>query len=486
MTYNRLKTENVIRQLTREWISLEDSTLPERDYFSSFKSTKLLELDAGALHSIYLSGQLNEAQIVCMKAFLSASRIKTLNERNFKKIDEKLGTINENRNRDLIIEGWLGDMFGKAKEKAQEIGTTVGDALSGGWSEIKKIWSQFSEFIEKLCVGLYEQMKQYLKIVKDRAMGTYERVKNKALELAQAKVEEAGGKDKIASEAKKLGATNSHFFGGGFIDWWKDGLDNIKSGEMKSDISELKKIRNDLLRSKGVISSLLMMNESGDELHLSDVFGKYPKLKGIADFFIHAAGAIVSPMAKIAQLAIKKGTAFILKGCSQISKATRGPGVFSFVVVPLILGEITEMIVSNLGLEEALIAAVNPVLGGLAALKHAMHFTHKLHQVLMIIGIITVFANLMTQMVKTIDPDSFEHSAHHDRQENGDDLKKKFELAAAEYKKKFPNRNAPKFEDLSASEVNSFIEKIKSAQNLAKNENVNIKNRRKQNKQRFI
>jgi hypothetical protein len=453
-------TELVLRQVIREWSAFEVST--NRNLRRSFKKIDktFVQFDRSALSAIYSSGYLNEAQVYAVSAFLKTNKISNLNESNFRRVDSKISLIKEN-NKELIVESWLGDMWNSAKKKASELGTTVKDALTGGWDSIKKIWGNFKELIvemKEIIMGFIRNLYDYSK---KKIVETIKTIKQEASESIKKKIEEVSKPDELHNETSKL-KTMSDFFHEKGLKFFSKTLDKAVDGNVNPSVKESKLSRNKLLKDAKILKAISELshtiNESGEADHIQSALIKDPHLKMIWEWFLHAVGFVLSPLTKLAHFGSKYATKLALENTSKFSAWMNGPGPFVFDVYPVIFSEVAEILGTLFHFDDWVLSLI-PGVAIIKAYKKILHLHHNivnyLHKVFMLFAIGTILHNVIKQYDIASNPEAYSHG-------DPKELEASFNKAVSNYKKKYPNRNAPDFKDLDHDQINDFIKRFKS------------------------
>ena len=336
-------------------------------------------LDQDSIGSMLTSGFFNVNESNALSILFSKTGTRHLNESSMRSLDKTVTKIVETNEVDMVLlEGFFGDIWDGLKK----MGDKAKDAILGGWGKVKAIWGEFKEIIQELVNNVRGGMEKLFDNGKNMAMGEYNKLKTKATETVNAafsKLDDVNEKKKLADDLGDAYETGqwvgSKFKGivtGAQAKWFTDtlagkgtpeepvkvnpdqvdaGFDELKKEESVVSLKSLVKERNELFSNSKVLkelyeSSKRRLNEGAGAAHLEDVI-KNPVLKKIVGYGVNLLQWAMIPVAKLAQ---KLGTMVgqeILKKISEGVKFFGGPGIFGFVVIGAIFGEILEIYIKG-------------------------------------------------------------------------------------------------------------------------------------------
>jgi hypothetical protein len=109
----------------------------------------------------------------------SKTKTKTLTESTIKKLDKSVKTIVESVEGDAVLsEGFFGDIWDGLKG----LGDKAKEALSGGWSKVKAVWSEFKDLVTEVASACKDGFVKAFGSFADKAKGASAKVTDGAKE----------------------------------------------------------------------------------------------------------------------------------------------------------------------------------------------------------------------------------------------------------------------------------------------------------------
>lgn len=389
------------------------------------KSKKLTSLTRTHINGMLKSGIFTNEERKAVAVLIRNSKVHTLNENTAKILDANVSVIMSSKVSDKILtEGFFGDIW----DGLQGLGDKAKDALKSGWSKVKGIWSEFTDLIKELVEAVKEMFTKMTEKIKDVVSGIVGEAK-KVVDKGLSKIND---KATLAKEVKELSDSGNYV-----KDWWSKSVgegsdwdDKVIKGDFKAeDIKlddktieagekELEKIadsiihkrnglqlvedKRNLLSNPEVLNALLesrvrrfMLKEGGGFKHLEDSV-KNPLLKGLIKYGINGIAWIIATPAKLAQSLVNFLTKKGLEGFSEFVKKISGPGIFAFVVLAGLLGEVVEIVVKKMTAESFAKLITGITIPVLAPFIAAFEFLEHFSNICLAYAVGTVMLNLST------------------------------------------------------------------------------------------
>jgi len=346
--------------------SIVNGLLSEKKMVRTLNKTtkKAISLDETTIGSILNSDVFSVRESKALKMLFRKTRTKSLSEVTIKRLDKQVKIISELRDGHIkLSEGFFGDMWDGLKS----LGDKAKEAVVGGWSKMKAIWSEFKELVQEVINSAKNGLLKLCNIganVGNAGQEMVDGMKNKKI-IAD---------PDFIKEIKQLKETGGWWKSSWFQKWivnptWeKDVLagNGTVDQEPKVDpkaaeqglqaIPQLESFinkRNSLLSDYHVLSELLKRNRRKNNIseghaveHLEDAI-KNPALKKVIHYAIELIQWVFIPFAKLGQVVAKWAGPKALAAFSGATKALGGPGTYGFELLGTLFGEILEVIVKK-------------------------------------------------------------------------------------------------------------------------------------------
>lgn len=371
-----------------------------------------ISLDETAINSLLKSKvfTLNEQKI--MKVLFSKTKIKTLTENTVNLLDENVKIIVNSNEIDIRLkEGFFGDIWDSLKK----MGDKAKDAIIGGWSKLKSIWTEFKALVQEVVNSAKNGLLQLCKLTKNSAAGDAKKIVTDLVAKGKLKID-----DDFKTELDQLKESGLYWTTDWYQRWivkpfWeKDilaGKGTIKE-EPKIDpkdaeqglqtipaMESLMRKRNSLLSNYDVVSELLKRNtlkEAHAVEHLDDAI-KNPALKKVVHYAVELIQWAFIPFAKLGQIVGKWAGPKFLSYFSNATKTIGGPGVYTFELLGTLIGEILEVLIKKLSAKYATGIIKDIMFPGFGLSEHLVH---NIHTALLIWTLANIFINLVDSVEK--------------------------------------------------------------------------------------
>ena len=347
--------------------SIVNELLSEKQTVRTLNKTtkKAVSLDETAIDSLLNSDVFSVRESKALKMLFSKTKTKSLTEATIKRLDTQVKIISELRDGHVkLSEGFFGDMWSGLKS----LGDKAKEAVVGGWSKMKAIWSEFKELVQEVI----NSAKNGLLTLCNKAAN----VGNVGAEfMGKVKDKKLTADPDVIKELKQLGETGSWWKSAWFQKWvvnpfWekdvlagKGTVDQEPKVDPKAAEQGLQAIpalesliskRNNLLSDYGVVSELLNRSERKANLkeshaveHLDDAI-KNPALKKVVHYAIELIQWVFMPFAKLGQVVAKAVAPKLLGAFSNVTKSVGGPGAYAFELLGTIFGEFVEVAIKKI------------------------------------------------------------------------------------------------------------------------------------------
>jgi len=326
---------------------------------------KAISLDETTIDALLNSDVFSVRESKALKMLFRKTRTKSLSEVTIKRLDKQVKIISELRDGHIkLSEGFFGDMWSGLKS----LGDKAKEAVVGGWSKMKAIWSEFKELVQEVINSAKNGLLKLCNKISANVGNVGEEI------MAKAKDKKLTWDPDFKKELKLLYETGSWWKSAWFQKWivnptWekdvlagKGTVDQEPKVDPKAAEQGLQAIpaleslirkRNNLLSDYGVVSELLNRSERKANLkenhaveHLDDAI-KNPALKKVVHYAIELMQWVFMPFAKLGQVVAKAVAPKLLGAFSNVTKSVGGPGAYAFELLGTLFGEFVEVAIKK-------------------------------------------------------------------------------------------------------------------------------------------
>jgi hypothetical protein len=341
-----------------------------------------ISLNENDISVMLQSGFFTQNEVTALNVLFKSTKTKHINENSIKRLDRSVKIIKEAKPGSKVLsEGFFGDIWDGLKK----LGNKAKDAIEGGWSKMKAVWSEFKDLAQEVVNEMADMFAKAFDWGKGMATQEYNKIKQKALDTwnaSMAKLDDVNKKKELGkdiantyetgewiySKLKKLvTSTNAKWFkdpvaGKGNVDdkglemdseKLEAGLEDMQNETiLRRENTKIINEKNELFRDSNTLRSLYefrqkRLNEGGGAAHLEDAI-ENPLLKKVVTIAVRLMQYALIPVAKYAQkIANKKANEF-MTNMSSVVNFFGGPGAYTFPVFALIFAEVVEITVKHL------------------------------------------------------------------------------------------------------------------------------------------
>jgi len=375
-----IKLKKILNEVQRKQSSQLNSIL------SGVKRSGVLSLDESTIKSILKSDMFTSDEVIALENLFNSSKVNSLNESTIKILDKNVKTITS-----LYESGRILDegFFSNLKDNLKKLGSKAKEAIAGGWSKLKTVWSAFKDLVQQVINMARNGIEKLTQMTKEQAKKEGTEIANKVIEdRLDPKTAKPGKKITVdanfANEVKELWESGtwwtSTFYkkwfnppfwakdvlaGKGEVDPIKISVDTTEAGEDIEQLDTMESLinkRNNILSDSKIQTELIKhhnkkmrLKEGGHSVeHLDDVLkSKNESLYIVVNFAIELIQWAFIPLAKLGQKLGQWAGKEILKKFSSATSTLGGPGVYAFELLGTILGELLEIVIKKLAAKYA-------------------------------------------------------------------------------------------------------------------------------------
>lgn len=353
------KRKNSLKYLVNEVFS--EKTVSKRFNYINMGA---VSLDETALSALIQSKVFTVNEQTALRVLFSKTKTNSLTENSVKLLDENVKIISNLSEIELRLkEGFFGDIWDGLKK----LGDKAKEAIAGGWSKLKTIWSEFKELVQEVINSAKNGLLKLCNMAKTSTAADAENMVKDLVSKGKLKWD-----DDLKTEAKQLKDSSAYWVNDWYNEWvvkpfWEkdvlagkgtvDEEPKIDSKEAEQGLTAIPAMenlihkRNSLLSNYKVVNELLKRNslrEAHSVEHLDDAI-KNPALRKVVHYAIELIQWAFIPFAKLGQIVGKWAGPKFLSMFSNATKTIGGPGVYAFELLGTIFGELLEVLLKKLG-----------------------------------------------------------------------------------------------------------------------------------------
>jgi hypothetical protein len=423
-----IKLKNILNEVQHKQ-SIQLSSI-----LSGVKRSGVLSLDESTIKSILKSDMFTSNEVIALENLFNTSKVNSLNESTVRTLDKNVKTITS-----LYESGRILDegFFSNLKDNLKKLGSKAKEAIAGGWSKLKTVWSAFKDLVQQVINMARNGIEKLTTMSKEQAKKEGIEIANKVIKTGFKAAVTATNASAVADarldpdfvkEIKELWESGnwwrSTFYKKWFNPpfWAKDVLAgkgnadpisiSVDTTEAGEDIEQLDKMeslinkRNNILSDSKIQielvkhhSRLMRLKEGGHAVeHLDDVLkSKNESLYIVVNFAIELIQWAFIPLAKLGQKIGKWAGPKILNKFSVATNTMGGPGIYLFELLGLLVGEILEIVIKKLALKFASDTIKDIIFPGWGI---AANIVEGIHTALLLWTIANIFINMVDVVQK--------------------------------------------------------------------------------------